>query len=246
MKRKNGNLVTTGEDGKFELPNEDNIDAIIAVHKEGYAQVTPESLKSSPQIKLQSWGTIEGILKIGNRSGTNEMVYLNSADPSLAGFYDFQEFRAKTDDQGRFIISQVPPGEQQIARLIPLSEDSWRHGVGMPVTVKAGGVTSVTVGGSGRTVKGKAMLDESERKVNWSNGFFSIHNSYPKPAPEVLKSAEQRKAWMKSDEYKESNEELQGLSIANGFGRFISGRRGNARKLHFINTTDHFRCRQKG
>ncbi|MDR3457161.1 MAG: M56 family metallopeptidase [Verrucomicrobiae bacterium] len=179
--RNDGTQVSAGADGSFTLPLYTNAQSVIALNEAGYAQVSLEQLKTQPTITLQKWGRIEGTLRIGHHPGTNELVSLSGPPPRWskrsirpAGstntidftntspvaplpppLYDSRAFEAKTDDQGRFAIAYVPPGERSIARMIPTGEHSWTHSRLGSVLVKPGETTVTNFGGTGRTVTGK-------------------------------------------------------------------------------------------
>jgi hypothetical protein len=196
--RQEGLIVNAGSDGRFTLPLEEGAETVVAVHPEGFAEVSLETLKTSPRITLQPWGNIEGILHIGRRLGTNELVLVKSggafSGPSLL---EYDDFRARTDDQGRFSISFVPPGEREVVRLIPSGANSFTHGVPTPVTVKPGGITEVSLGGAGRTVLGQALAGNLATNINWPRSHAAIHTPYPKQPTEL--SLEERQKWYSSE-----------------------------------------------
>jgi len=177
--RQSGNVVSTGPDGSFTLPMYEGAGSIIAVSPQGYVQVSFEQLKQSPKITLQKWGRIEGTLRVNHHSGTNEIVDLspsmrmsqarrnrlasqtnggaatNAVPATLQPpMFNFGAFQAKTDDQGKFVITFVPPGEVTIGRRISLSANSWTQSPLATVTVQPGETMVTNVGGTGRTVIG--------------------------------------------------------------------------------------------
>lgn len=200
--RQEGLAVRTGNGGHFALPGVEGATGIVAVHDEGFAYVPLEKLKASAQVQLERWGRIEGILHIGRRLGTNELVGLESGNPFFDDSHvmlDMQDFQARTDDQGKFVITFVPPGEQRIARLIATGPGRNMHSAATSVTVRPGAVTSVVVGGTGRTVIGKVRL--KEQPVDWDTVHASLHtrmsDGFKQP-----RSPEEQKAWSASPEAK--------------------------------------------
>ena len=197
--REEGLIVNAGADGRFTLPSEQDAESVIAVHPDGFAEVSLETLKALPQITLQPWGSIEGTLHIGRRLGTNEFVLVRSGDsfsgPSLL---EYNDFRAQTDDQGRFSISYVPPGERELVRLIASGANSFTHGVPTPVTVKPSLVTEVSLGGTGRTVLGQALAGDLATNINWPRSRATIHTPYPKQ-PVELKMPQEQQKWYASE-----------------------------------------------
>ncbi len=229
--REEGLLVSAGQDGSFTLPMYEGARSVVALNEEGYAQVSLEQLKVSPQITLQKWGRIEGTLRVGHRAGTNEQIVLDAPQPRWIKkmihktgqqtndvvitnsspvmlqppFYDFNAFQAKTDEQGRFVITFVPPGEQIIARLVPTGEGSWTHSQLAAVDVKPGETTVTNVGGTGRTVIGKVKFGEGAAP-DFKNGFAVINTPTSKFIEKIrqLKTDEERKAFYQSKEFQEA------------------------------------------
>jgi hypothetical protein len=229
--REEGLLVSAGQDGGFTLPMYEGAKSVIALNEEGYAQVSLEQLKASPQITLQKWGRIEGTLRFGHHAGTNEQVVLDAPQPGWIKntihkpgsstndvvitnsspavlqppYYDFNAFQAKTDERGRFVITFVPPGEQIIARLVPTGEGSWTHSQLTTVDVKPGETVVTNVGGTGRIVVGKVKVDDGVAP-DFKNGFANISTPTSKLFSKIkdLKSDEERKAFFQSNEIQEA------------------------------------------
>jgi uncharacterized GH25 family protein len=238
--REEGLLVSAGTDGSFTLPMYEGAKSVIALNEEGFAQVSLEQLKASPQITLQKWGRIEGTLRVGHHAGTNEQVVLDAPQPRWIKkmihktgqqtndviitnsspamlqppFYDSNAFQAKTDGQGRFVITFVPPGEQIIARLVPAGEGSWTHGRLATVDVKPGETVVTNVGGTGRTVIGRVKVDDGV-VPDFKNGFASINTPTFKLFNKIkdLKSDEERKAFFQSKEIQEATKNHRSFSV---------------------------------
>jgi hypothetical protein len=196
--RQSGVMGNTGPDGSFTLPMYEAAQSVIAVNLQGYAQVSLEHLKQSPQITLQPWGRIEGILRVNHHPGTNEIVGLgartrtwltrnhrlpgqtkmvtvtNSMPDTLQPpMYNGAAFQAKTDDQGRFVITFVPPGEVVVNRRISLGPNSWTQSPLATVVVRPGETTVTNVGGTGRTVIGRVIYQGSD-PLDFKRGFAHL------------------------------------------------------------------------
>jgi protocatechuate 3,4-dioxygenase beta subunit len=183
-------VATANSDGTFTLRFYPNAEKIIATHLSGYAETSFSNFVSGGTIALQPWGSIKGVLKIGTRLGTNETILLSS-DGNLQ--FNFEEFRQVTDDQGNFAMKTVPPGDRRLVRLIPIGDRSWGHSHMQSVTVKAGEVTTVTMGGNGRTVIGKLALSDPSRVVDWRQSGHHSLSWYPKPPP--YRTMDEYRAW---------------------------------------------------
>jgi len=166
--------VTTDDDGTFELTPQTEPYKLVAIHDEGFAQVTEEQFLESPEIYLQKWGRVEGDIFVGSKPGAGEKVRLDIFVGSKPGAgekvrlensysdndpkginYSFI-YNATADDQGRFVIDRVTPGLMKITRPI-VREDgrSTSYSGWKDVDVVGGETSYVTIGGGGRTVVGK-------------------------------------------------------------------------------------------
>ena len=151
-------LVTTDDDGTFELTPQTEPYKLVVIHDEGFAQVTEEQFLESPEIYLEKWGRVEGDIFVGSKPGAGEKVRLYNPyshnDPKGINF-SFS-YNATADDQGRFVIDRVTPGLMKIAISI-VSEDGRRTSYSgrKDVEVVSGETSYATIGGDGRTVVGK-------------------------------------------------------------------------------------------
>ncbi len=183
-------VITANTNGAFTLRFYPNAEKIIATHAKGYAETSFSNFVSGSALKLEPWGTIQGVLKVGPRPGTNQTVLL-SGDGTLQ--FNFTEFRAITDDQGNFSMTNVPPGDRRLVRLIPIDDRSWGHSHMQNVTVKAGELTTVSMGGNGRTLIGKLTMSEPSRVADWRQSGHHSLSWFPKPPP--YRTAEEYRAW---------------------------------------------------
>ncbi len=146
--RENGLMVSSGPDGSFTLPMHEGGQSLVAASEEGFAQVSLDAFKASPQIILQQWGRVEGTLQINHHPGSNETVVIQpvrqpfqvsqknstngtvNSQPASPLDYDLNSFEAKTDEHGHFAVSFVPPGETTVGRLVHMGNgDSYMQTV---------------------------------------------------------------------------------------------------------------------
>ncbi len=197
-------IVTADGKGAFSFNPEAEAKRIYAVHDAGYAEVSVASFKTNEPIKLQQWGRVEGVLKIARKPAVNQSVMLTPGMGmgSEALQYDFQQFQAATDSDGRFVIAKVPPGERLLVRLVKTDENSWMHSMNTPVTVKPGETTTVAMGGTGRSVIGRVIAPGVTNQIDWKrSGFSQISTKWPQP-PRNLRTPEEFAKWNESDEFK--------------------------------------------
>lgn len=228
-------LVHAGPDGSFTLPMCENARAVIAVGEAGYAQVSLDQFKASPQITLQKWGRIEGTLCVGHHVGSNNVITISAEPPGIlkriflspwmefAGgrsnlpvwlqppFYEVNAFQCRTDERGHFALTFVPPGGQSIWRRVLLSENSWTESPVATVEVKPGETVVTNIGGLGRTVSGrfKASTDD------FAPGFTRLQTPTFKyyQAAQKLKTEAEREAYYQSPEVQAALNNQQNLAL---------------------------------
>lgn len=151
-----GRLATCDQAGDFLLPPEIDPGTFVAVHEDGYAQVTPAELaKADGIITLRPWGNVEGRLLLGGKPTPRLLINLGTNrpndDPCISHSVDLT-----TDEAGRFSADHVPPGRTYV-QLISKTADGWVSivGTGVWVDVGPGQTTSIALGGVGRPVHGQ-------------------------------------------------------------------------------------------
>jgi beta-lactamase regulating signal transducer with metallopeptidase domain len=167
--------VTTGHDGRFTFPSQDEAFLLIAVSDAGYADASSDELEKLSKLVLQPWGQIEGGVRIGPRQGPNQEVVFYPTRPEGRvgiGGYGYG-YWTHTDERGRFRFDRVVPGPGTVARVVGKmytgglieSLPCWQESV----TIKPGGTVDVTIGGEGRPLVGRVALDGTpELPVDWT------------------------------------------------------------------------------
>jgi beta-lactamase regulating signal transducer with metallopeptidase domain/thiol-disulfide isomerase/thioredoxin/protocatechuate 3,4-dioxygenase beta subunit len=166
----NAAKTTTGPDGRLTLPKHEGSFLLVVAADAGFGDATSDEFAKTGKLQLQPWGRIEGRVRIGRQPAAHQgVVYLpelpsNRGDAAYLRSYDYH---FKTDSQGRFAIDRVIPGRGHIARVLDTTlrgEWSGREAV----DVKPGQTAQVRVGGEGRAVIGRVVLDGTpEEPVDW-------------------------------------------------------------------------------
>jgi hypothetical protein len=200
------NIVRTDAGGKFALPAAYGTE-IVAVNPQGYAEAKLDEFSGSFALTLQPWGRIEGTVRNGRQPAANQWVMVTAAQAggNMQLQYDFESYRTLTDDRGRFVLTNVPPGKRLLVRLYSMASNrgwSWSHI--QPLEVKSGEVTHAEYGGGGQAIVGKVAPSDSARIVDWNFGFHNFGTRMPKPAA-PFKTAEEAEAWNNSPEVKQAS-----------------------------------------
>jgi hypothetical protein len=196
-------LAVTDAEGRFQLPALIPSPTVLAIHELGFATATSDDLAANDAIQLESWGRISGVARAGTRPWANIDLILADRGFSSQVSYDWSVYRTTTDAEGRFEFSIVPPGQRQIAQLVPMTENSWAHTQPMPIVVPPGQTVDTVYGGSGRPVKGRLKLSDPNRTVDFNVGHRNFATRMPRP-PGGFTSIEEAREWQNSPEAREA------------------------------------------
>jgi len=213
VQKSDSQYIETKKDGTFSFLPQTDPYTLVVIHDRGYAEVTPEDLEVSSEIKLQQWGRVEGMLKIGTKPGPNKnmtVLYEKPYDENAPRIY--HDCDAITDNDGHFVFDRLPPGKARVCRSIKTSERTTSYSHGMPVEVVSGKTAKISIGGTGRPVVGKILVpSDFKEPINWSYGHNSLSLKSPeRPGPENpdKMSTEERRAW-----YEQWNESEEGRAF---------------------------------
>jgi RNA polymerase sigma factor (sigma-70 family) len=171
--------TVTDSDGKFTVTPAIDPEGLIIMHDQGFAMLSPADFPNGGNFTLQPWGIIKGKLMIGSQPGANEKVsvfnhVIHYTDSGRNfGFLTFN-LAATTDADGNFTFEKVPPGSCGVDHAQGSGETSYSSDNTM-VTVTSGAITQVTLGGTGRTIAGKAILPAGS--MDWSTIPVRIHST---------------------------------------------------------------------
>ena len=201
--------VTTGADGRFSFWPQLERYLVVVAHDEGYAEVTDEELAAEPNIVLESWGRLEGVLRIGGRQLFHESLHLDyyadyeTRAPRAGLHYN----GARTDANGCFARDRLVPGKVRISYMYPLGSMMVTHTRQEIIEIPPGETANVTIGGTGRAVTGKFVAVPYE-PIAWHKGQVSLdlklsEPPYPNDFEEMI--FVERRRW--NDEWRRDTEE---------------------------------------
>ena len=191
-------IAVTDADGHFKLASTPDSGELVAAGAPGFARGPIAIFPSGGTITLLAWGRIEGTLKIGGQPGVGKDLLFNLTIPGI--YTDFNSFKATTDEQGKFTMEKVPPGDGAIVRLIKTSPQSWTHSDSTDVTVKAGDTTPVALGDHGAVVVGKIRFEVSPTNEAPLNIEGNLSGQWENTTPTFTSPAEAQ-AYYKTPEY---------------------------------------------
>jgi len=167
-------IVKTGADGRFAFAPPGDKFLLVALGDAGFADAPSDEFAKTGQVALRPWGRIEGRVKIGRKPWAGQPVSFQPTRPDRSGgIYVFDYgYNTRTDEQGRFAFDRAVPGPGIVSRVV-VTEFAGGSSQHMPcwseaVEVKAGEPVSVTIGGKGRAVVGRVVLDGTpDAPVDW-------------------------------------------------------------------------------
>lgn len=156
---------SVGADGAFEFSAAAGDDRLIAFHRAGFVDVAVEDLSDRNRIALQPWARIEGVVKSGGKPLARQRVGLRSPlSASYIESYSFQ-YSAMADASGRFVFTNVPPGEHILVRYVGSPQGGSVDSHRLPVTVGPGQTREVSYELGGRFVTGFVDVDG---EIDWT------------------------------------------------------------------------------
>ena len=201
-----GSLMRTDANGTFELTPDDSITRVIVACPDGFAEAVPAALAASPVMQLQPWGQLQVIYNSGGKpaAGREYQLELGGGSSETVAF-DSGMARVKTDEQGQFSLSQLPPGRHQLIRIYVQPETgnitSWMRGDKTPFEIRPGEVTTLNLGTSNCTVTARLKWPVGvQRQSQWRINAF-LHTPMPVIPPEIMTNETSRAAFLQTDEF---------------------------------------------
>ena len=203
--------------GKFSLAAAAEPQAVIIVHDQGFADVSLAELAAGGNLTLQAWGGLKGRLMIGSQPAANESIVAwnqvthYSASGRLFGHLTYR-FETTTDADGSFSFEKLPPGRCEVFQQQSVAGVLRDMSQNTSVTVAAGAVTDVVLGGKGRAIVGKAVLPAAAGTVDWQKVVVRLHSGAdPGPRPKrenfptvgayIAAEESQAQAWQNQQHY---------------------------------------------
>jgi hypothetical protein len=174
---------TDGE-GRFEFAAREGDSAVMAVDEAGFATVSVEELRARGEVRLQAWARVEGKLMIADAPATNEVVRLVSM-PSPYEWYPRElpgysiSLRTRTEADGEFVFERVPPLMMELSHSPMLSDkapEPIEKTQNRRLLLKPGETRRVQLGGVGRPVIGKIVVEGYAGPINWNSPAIAMES----------------------------------------------------------------------
>jgi hypothetical protein len=160
-------IVNADTAGNFAFPQEPGASLVVAVCDNGCARVPVGDVTTPMEIRLESWGRIEGFI---DASASNRPIARVTVDARLVldtpGCFrlDPREFRSTPSEDGGFAFEWVPPGRFCVwlepgvmgdPNVSPFHHPTW-------IQVKPGETAQARISETGYPVKGRFILSGHE------------------------------------------------------------------------------------
>jgi RNA polymerase sigma factor (sigma-70 family) len=114
-----GALRRADAQGRFLLPEDEEVREIAIAHPEGYIEISAKHLRKSRAVRLQPWGSVEGFgVTSPGEGGIGWEANLRRVLPEVPGerrLLSAETYVARSDGYGRVAFPHVPPGVFELA-----------------------------------------------------------------------------------------------------------------------------------
>jgi hypothetical protein len=167
--QKNDYRRKTDQRGWFAFEPRPGAHTIVAAGPAGLGQVRCFDFSKPLEIRLQSWGRIEGSVRTRDGQWKERKVKWQKTGNLTSWrtlFFDSKGFATRSDAAGNFTLEHVPPGGGRVL----IDEGSGIAPIfSPPIQVNSAETTRVQVGGAGRPIRGKLVAPPGIEIRNWSN-----------------------------------------------------------------------------
>src|SRR2546421_3161752 len=168
--------LRSDKNGRFDFAQPTAWSDLVVIGDAGFAEVGRDQMPADGNITIRPWGRIEGTYVAGKTPQANRQLSLSplntpraiaTTNPSSpyrmmnSGSRVYMMQRAGTDAEGGFACERVAPGTVMLSTSF-ITGRSGRTSNLATVDVRPGQTTTVEIGGKGRPVIGKVVVDGNE------------------------------------------------------------------------------------
>jgi hypothetical protein len=117
-----GSLTITDPDGGFDFPPKLGEGEIFAAGARGFAHCRTSELAAQGKLTLRAWGSVRGRLWQNAKPLAGEAVDLGWPRGGSTERPWFNLHGTHTDEQGWFVLENVPPGELELTTRVPMGD----------------------------------------------------------------------------------------------------------------------------
>lgn len=172
----------TDANGRFSFPPLVDAFALYVYEGKGFAEIPIADFEKKPVIQMQTLARVEGKLLVGNRPAGGERILLGYSPPPYFHYPRNStplnlSFETVTRADGTFVFEGIPPVPVEVS-FVPKVKDS-KLGF-LPISqntgllLKPGETRTITLGGQGRLVTGRIVIDGYSGKIDWRQDVTSL------------------------------------------------------------------------
>jgi beta-lactamase regulating signal transducer with metallopeptidase domain len=166
-------MTVSDENGWFTVQPKRAPAELLAIHEDGFAQMSVRAnLMMAMRIDLEPWARIEGVIKKGSEIADPIPLQVM---PRHAGRRPFFVSSRWTDQDGRFILENLPPGDWSLGPT---------NGAAIPFRVEPGDLMSIQFGAAGWKVQGRLIQEpQEEESLDWRVQNLTLACQHEIPVP---------------------------------------------------------------
>ena len=171
--------------------------AVVVTDNAGYALTSADDLSANPEMVVQPWGRIEGVLRIGKSLASNQTVFLTiwGSQP----IYDWNLVShwqsTQTDANGRFVFTRVAPMDVWLTHDVMVRPGDARPSGHHHVKVGPGDEIHVQLGGVGRVIAGRIEWNGDDKLIFHGSMWANQKHYMREPRGWRAMSAEERRKY---------------------------------------------------
>jgi thiol-disulfide isomerase/thioredoxin/protocatechuate 3,4-dioxygenase beta subunit len=170
-------MVLTDGQGVFSFPAQFEQYTIVAMHDDGYAELSRGANQQPGELTLKAWARVEGRLLKEGQPVPSVWIFFSPLRLEIPGVSPHiqDDLSVKTDRDGRFVFPRVPPRKSRVNANHSVWRDSpLTSSRSVPLDLQAGQEIELDIPGSGTTVKGRVVLTgeraskiDLHKSLNW-------------------------------------------------------------------------------
>ncbi len=179
-----GMTMETGRDGRFAFRPPGERASVVVLHDLGFAQRDANELAGSPELTIEAWARIEGVVRVGAKPGAGQSIRVEDhRSILLEGHGQAWHYRAEADEGGRFLVDRVMPSDRvRVQRQVGTRLGGLAATSTPPLDIRPGETVRVEIGGTGRPILGRLVGPEGAATPDFSYARGTVNLRLPEIA----------------------------------------------------------------